>query len=370
MSVKSSLIYLSLYLLVALAFPFLQISYSWSIPIPYRLPTFSAPVINGLAVIRPAITAPSAIFRYVRRRFLFKKAVTTFESGMFFSFNRGHLARKFAALIIQRILIVTSKSATGLSVELTNSTTLDVIRGNLKHVEIKFDKVYYDLIQITGGGTLLVDGIDLKMRSLLFIERAFLRRSYNLSAEFNLTPSDVINSKLFRDWIQLLVDSIVAANFNNQGRSRIYKVTISARRIHVYGDLITSIPLTPSIPWQFSTAVGVRPNKQVVYLCNMSMIFNQDSPLRFQTPLLLSELFDVDLGENFFVNDLVISNQSIYIRANCKIWNCDRFAVAPVIKRGLYRYDLSDILSTLMSFKGGFLTKFLFGRLLNPPNNQ
>lgn len=364
MGFRKSFIYLSLLLVVALAFR-IDVSYSWSIPY-YRFPTFSVPIKSGLEIIRPAVGVPSSVFSFMRHRFFFKRVLSTFESVAFFS--RGFLARKLAASIIHRILVVTSKSASGLTVQVSNSTTLDVIRGNLKHIEIKFDKVYYDLIQITGGGTLLADGIDMKMRRLLFIERAFLRRSYNLSAEFSLTPSDVINSKLFRDWMQLLVDSVVAANFGNQGKSRILKVTISARRIHIHGDLITSIPLTPSIPWQFSTAVGVRPNKQVVFLCNMSLVFNnQNNGLRFQTPLILSELFDVDLGENFFVDDLVISNQSIYIRANCKIWNCERFAVAPVIKRGLYRYDLSDLLSKLMSFKGGFVTKFLFGRLLNPP---
>jgi hypothetical protein len=131
--------------------------------------------------------------------------------------------------------------------------------------------------------------------------------------------------------MQLLVDTILANVFSQiKGigidtsrlfKAEITKVTINSRRIYVQGtakfisdNSMNSIEYA-SVDFEVSTGAGMRDEGQILYLKDIKVLLNPKSVLRTDIPIILTSPIDVDLGDNFRVESLVIANKNIWIRA-------------------------------------------------------
>eukprot|EP01041_Mallomonas_annulata_P010927 gene10927-22810_t len=287
--------------------------------------------------------------------------------------DRPSFAARLLAWFLKSLIEPRTKFVSGLVVKVFSSSNRDILRGKVGSLEIKFDSIAYSMIQITGGGSLMLQGVELKMRRLLFQDLHFLRKPYQIVADFVFTQNDIVNSKIIRDWIQLLVDTIISQVLSDPAglvlKVAIKRVTIRSRRIYVHGEAdIASTGTT--VPFEISTGAGVRGNGQVVFLRDIQVVLNPDSFLRTSVPLLLSTPIDVDIGDDCYVDDLILAGKHITVKARTVVYPVPPFAVTPVVRRALYRYDLAALLSSLLRVKGGFLrvrTRFNINFLrLNP----
>ena len=113
------------------------------------------------------------------------------------------------------------------------------------------------------------------------------------------------------------------------------------------------------MPFEVSTSAGIRDNGHVVFLRDIQVVLNPNSYLQSPPiPILLKSDVTVDLGDDCKVESLVISNKKIWIKLNSKISPVAPFAVAPVESRGVYRYDLAALLSSLLRMPRGIFRIF------------
>lgn len=82
--------------------------------------------------------------------------------------------------------------------------------------------------------------------------------------------------------------------------------------------------------------------------------------LRTTIPIFLSVPIDVDIGDDFTIDSLVIGDRHIWLRAETIISPLvPEFGVAVPTKKALYRYDLAALLSKLLALQGGIATRWL-----------
>ena len=113
-----------------------------------------------------------------------------------------------------------------------------------------------------------------------------------------------------------------------------------------------------SIDFEISTGAGIRDEGQTLYLRDVKVLLNPRSILRTDIPILTVSPIDVDLGDEFRIESLVIANKNIWIRAASIISPIEPFAVIESRNRALYRFDLSVMLSNLLRLNGGIAMRW------------
>mmetsp|Transcript_22344 Transcript_22344/g.22528 ORF Transcript_22344/g.22528 Transcript_22344/m.22528 type:complete len:419 (+) Transcript_22344:217-1473(+) len=272
------------------------------------------------------------------------------------------LTGRLLAWFLKSLIEPRTKSISGLKIDVYSAANRDIIRGKVDRCILKFDTIAYSMIQISGGGTLEVTGVELKMRRLLFQDLHFLRKPYNIRADFVFLEADIVNSQIFRSWIQSLVDIIITQALSDPARGVIPNVTIKratirSKRFYIHGEAAVG-KTRATIPFEMSASFAVR-NKQIVYVQNIQVVLNPDTFLRTSVPILLSSPIDVDLGDDIIIDEFAITGNSIEVKARSVVYPVEPFAVTPLVKRALYRYDLTAVLSQALRFKGGFLRMIL-----------
>lgn len=113
-----------------------------------------------------------------------------------------------------------------------------------------------------------------------------------------------------------------------------------------------------SIDFEISTGAGIRDEGQTLYLRDVKVLLNPRSILQTDIPILTVSPIDVDLGEEFRIESLVIANKNIWIRAASIISPIEPFAVIESRPKALYSYDLSVMLSNLLRLNGGIAMRW------------
>jgi len=263
---------------------------------------------------------------------------------------------RFVSWILKKIVQAKTKFVEGLEVSIGSASNRQILRGKVDTVEMKFDKIAFGQIFVTGGGRLIIQGLDLRMRRFLFERLQSLRKPYRIYGDFLLTQSDIVNSKFIRNLIQLLVNTILERVLQASEilSVSIRKVTIRNRRLFAQGSVSSSVASSNIINFEVSTGAGVRSNGRVIYLKDIQVVLNPDSVLRAAVPILLTTPIDVDLGESCRIENFVIANKSVWLRAVSIISPDLSVNENPSI--ALYRYDLAALLSSTLFLKGGILT--------------
>jgi len=265
--------------------------------------------------------------------------------------------------------LITSRTSfvSGLKVDVFSNSNVDIIRGKVPLLEIKFDSIGYPKVRITGGGKLSVVGVELKMRRLLFQDLHYLRKPYKIYAEFVFNVADIVNSEIIRELLQMLSENLLNTALGDSVKGiypevKIQRVTLRSRRLYVSGlakaaQVKVKSPFDlPNIPFDISAAAEVF-EQQIIAVKNIIVVLNPDSPYRTSFPQLLTTPYTIDIGNDFFLEELTLSNENITFRGYSSVLPVDPFSVAPTVSRGLYRYDLTVLLSSLLRFKGGYVYK-------------
>lgn len=225
-------------------------------------------------------------------------------------------------------------------------------------MEMKFDKIEFGQIFVSGGGRLIIQGLDLRMRRFLFQNLNSLRKPYRIYGDFLLTQSDIVNSKFIRNLIQLLVNTILERVLIQQASELlsvlVIKVTIRNRRLYAHGSVRSALA-SSVINFEVSTGAGVRADGRVIYLKDIQVVLNPDSVLRANVPIVLTTPIDIDLGENINIENMIIAKKSVWLRVVS--------IISPDLQIGdekpsiaLYKFDLAQLLSSTLFLKGGILT--------------
>jgi hypothetical protein len=253
---------------------------------------------------------------------------------------------------------------------------------------MKFDKIHLANLRVSGGGTLILQQLDLRVRRFFFQDLQSLRHPYKIYGDFLLTQDDIINSPFIRNLIQLLMKTILERVLSaTLSASRkgiltvdINRVMILNRRLVAQGDLLVpsleDAGLVNKMSFEISTGAGVR-DSQVIYLRDIEVVLNPDNAfLRTILPIqnLLSAPIDVDIGDSCRIENFVIAKQSVWVRAAAVISpplsrqaKVDKDAkeklailrgeIDATQKKALYKYDLANLLSDALRLQGGVVIK-------------
>ena len=137
--------------------------------------------------------------------------------------TRKPIFAHFISWILRRLVETRTQFVSGLEVNVLSPSNRDILRGRVNTLELKFDKIAYGQLFVSGGGRLILQGLDLRMRRFLFQNLQSLRKPYKIYGDFLLTQADIINSKFIRNLIQLLVNTILERVFS-QGPSSVLQV--------------------------------------------------------------------------------------------------------------------------------------------------
>eukprot|EP01038_Epipyxis_sp_PR26KG_P003955 gene3955-5672_t len=271
--------------------------------------------------------------------------------------KRGGMIGKFVSWIIRKVVVSSTQYVTGLEVNVL-SPNHDIVRGKVDTIELKFDKVSFFQLFVSGGGRLMLKGVDLRMRRFLFQNLQAVRKPYAVYCDMIFTQLDVVNSKLIKNLFQLLSNTILNQVFSQASTIlsvTVKKVYVDSRRISLQGvtKILSDNPNDLSgVPFEVSTSVGVRENGQIVYLKDIQVVLYPDSIIT-SLPIFINTPIDVYLGENCRIESLIIGNKNIWIRAATMISPVQPFAVTESVKKARYNYDLSATLSKIFMLKGG-----------------
>ena len=153
---------------------------------------------------------------------------------------------RIVAWFIRKIVVARTDYIQGLELNVWANRNWDILRGKIDTLEMKFDKISFCKIFVSGGGRLIIKGLNLRMRRFLFHNNLqSIRVPYIIYCDLIFTQLDIGKSTFIKNLIQLLVDTILArvlsqTNIAGVETSRIINaeiraVKIQSRRIHAIG---------------------------------------------------------------------------------------------------------------------------------------
>jgi len=256
--------------------------------------------------------------------------------------------------LIKNFIQKSSQFVAGLDVHVSSKTNRNIILGQVDSLEIKFDKIAYGQIWCTAGGSLIFKGVNLRMRRFLFQNKDSLRQPYELIGDFNLTQSDIINSKFIRNIFQFLVTTVIKRALKLPTDIldlEIKRVMIRKQRIFIYGeaDLVEGGAI---VPFEISTSMGTRAQGQVIFLRDSELVLNPESVLRTAVPVITTSAIDVDIGEDCTLERLEFTERQVRIRARTKVLPTTLMVENKdsSISRGRFHYDLGAVISNIFRF--------------------
>jgi hypothetical protein len=214
-----------------------------------------------------------------------------------------------------------------------------------------------------------------------------IRKPFEIFGEYVLTQQDVSNSKLIRDLIQALVNTVLRALFPSLHLTffdvAVDSVRITNHKLAIHGTANIA-ESAGGMPFVLLTGVGLAGEGHVIYLDKPELILNPEAKLPVkvrgergssgslpwrrvflegvgltmcasvrsrQVPLGSIRAFDVDIGDNARIEEIVIDDDvGVTIKARTLITPAPPFQVSDVGKRAAFLYDLGAFLSSFWGF--------------------
>jgi hypothetical protein len=244
-----------------------------------------------------------------------------------------------------------------------------LFRGKIDRLVIQFDELFWKSIQVTGGGRLEISELNLRLHGAL-IKRPIVNEPCQISADFTLTRSDILNSFFVRMVLQNMANALmtrILPNFRQvigltvqrcvyqsycvgetNNLFALYRVHLKQGRLFVDGkaELVSS---GTSVPFEISSALAARGNGHVLALPNPQLVLNPNTILHTQVPLAAGPV-EVDLGEGFRLHSLHVEDKCVRVQLQTRVSPVDPFTVAPIgsSRNAQYVYDLGDFLSRIL----------------------
>jgi hypothetical protein len=261
------------------------------------------------------------------------------------------LLEKFVSWCLVRFIQSNTHQTDGLKISVAAGSNKNVMKGDIGTIEMKFDSLQHSHFLVSGGGTVTVEGLQLRIRRLLFHNLPSIARPYKMRCELNLTQDDIFRSQFIRSLIQGAVDSVLARVLNTKSilNMAVTAVTIKGNRIvaKVTLTVLEDSPISVSFPpdtsknpspsglvnmdFEVSTRLGVRENNpSMLYLQDLAVTANPETILmRTQLPIPSNTAIDVDLGAECRIERLVIADEKIAFAASAVISPVRAFSVTP-----------------------------------------
>ena len=166
--------------------------------------------------------------------------------------------------ILKKIVLSRTTFVSGLDVVVLAARNLAIARGRVNTIEMKFDKIIFNDVHVSGGGRLIIKDLNLRMRRFLFRRKQSIRRPYVLYCDLLFTQLDIIKSTFIRGLIQLLVDTILGRAFDQAKVGFIRHIfssfilyIFSSFTLHIFSSFILyifssflySLPITNPFPY-------------------------------------------------------------------------------------------------------------------------
>jgi hypothetical protein len=123
--------------------------------------------------------------------------------------GRTVISARLVSWILKKLVQARTTYTTGLEIKVRADSNRHLLSGEVGEVEMKFDSIAFGQLFVTGGGTLVIEGLALKMTSFLFNNFNSLQKPYQIHGDFQLTQEDIVNSKLIKGLFQLLMNTIL-----------------------------------------------------------------------------------------------------------------------------------------------------------------
>lgn len=263
------LTFLSLSLLLSLFQPIISLRFGYYLPHSIQrhphhysqpsIPTASVTVTTTL----PASTASSLSSPFTSEPY----GLTIYRSKR----KTQPILSRVLAWVVHKVVVSKTEFVSGLKIKVQSYSSMDIIRGKINLVDMTFDKICFGSLYVSGGGKISVSGLDVRMRRLFFKENTqqTFRKSYEIFGDLLLTQADIVNSKIIRNLIQLLVNTVVSHVFAGPSQQKyasiggaavpvtIRRVSIINRRIVASGEAILGNNVFSALTFEVSTSAGM-----------------------------------------------------------------------------------------------------------------
>ena len=327
--------------------------------------------------------------------------------------SEGPLLSRTASWLLSKVVRSQVHRITGLSISVKSKSNTDVMRGQFESINVTFDELHSDELDVSGGGNISVSNLHVDLNRLLFKSLQYVRKPYNVHLDLQMTQSDIAGSKFVKSLLRTLCNDALMRTFgvSDTINTNVTRINVVDDRIVVRGEVsglldsqITSWNLrgTPAentttgagtdtgvgastksaITFEMSTALSMQTGSdRLLLLQALSVVMNPDHMLRTALPV---PAIEVDLGDSChierlrvadnilrFTGDVLISPHAplvLAVPATEPTWT-DTLHPLSLLWAGwtttLYRYDLSAIVSSSVNLNGGvvknwFKKKFSF----------
>eukprot|EP00612_Vaucheria_litorea_P005261 CAMPEP_0171469488 /NCGR_PEP_ID=MMETSP0945-20130129/11318_1 /TAXON_ID=109269 /ORGANISM="Vaucheria litorea, Strain CCMP2940" /LENGTH=358 /DNA_ID=CAMNT_0011998649 /DNA_START=308 /DNA_END=1385 /DNA_ORIENTATION=- len=305
--------------------------------------------------LRPKVQSPNVVGAYQKypgielidehAEFSSKKLAMAAEKKPF--------AIKVIVWALKQIIYNRALRVEGLDLQIDASSNFHALSGNLKSLNLKFRTLALEPLQITGGASMKVTGIDLKVIKILQHKLEAFKRPFRVEGTYVFTNNDFIASSAVRN----IVQAILTATFSrlNLGAVKVTRVGIKGNRIIIDGqsDLLQR--------FSCSADLGLSNNGHVISLKSIKY-GTQDGDFLFQHPWKVKAVLPNDMGaatwatirgsymgDHTRIDHLTIQNGLLKVSGFFVVSPRAPLIVTDIVKRGMIHYDVGEKISAIVA---------------------
>ncbi|CEL94518.1 unnamed protein product [Vitrella brassicaformis CCMP3155] len=264
----------------------------------------------------------------------------------------GSVGSRLVQWIAVNIMQRCCRSAKGLTIQIDLLRRRNLLRGIFPLVRIRFRKLAFQALSISGGAEVEIRELAIRWGSLLLRRQTFLRGPFETFGTYTLTSEDLEDSPFINRLLRQLANKLLSKMEGTwDGRNipklmlvTIEHVTVKDGRLCITG--IAHTVLNTMTPFRIRTGVGVTSNGHVVYLRDTVVTLGVGTPWEVAVNVRL-ESWTLDMGDNVEIDTLVLAKNKITLVARCQLSSVEPFQVVPPQSsdRAAFSIDLARLLS-------------------------
>jgi len=257
-------------------------------------------------------------------------------------------------VVLRRAVLARARSAIGLRVDVDALSNRNALRGKMDEITMEFEQVFFDRVQVSGGGRMRILGLDVSVFSAFtsLFSKWRLRRPFDVQLECTLNAVDVANSAALRRLMQLLVNTVLMNGLpdvlgDSFAVGAVETIALkSDGRLVLRGKVTSAVSLAPQ-PFAVVADLNTRRGGHILEMRRTDLLLNPGEPNELLIPIPPSASLDVDIGDNACIERLSIGSDTIDLAIRSTIFPAKPFLVHTAEKHALFNVDFSSFLSAL-----------------------
>mmetsp|Transcript_3994 Transcript_3994/g.11707 ORF Transcript_3994/g.11707 Transcript_3994/m.11707 type:complete len:490 (-) Transcript_3994:325-1794(-) len=254
-----------------------------------------------------------------------------------------------------------------------------MLRGYLHELVVQFDRLRFENVSISGGGVLTFRHIDLRLANLVPFRRwnrGWLRRRISADVDMMLTSEDIMQSKLIREVMQSLGNTILKhtivpqrvlrneallrgmVEMNSDDDVCLVDSTMlgcivrgfRCDSVKTMGDRVVIHGNFAKAQFSVSFRAMMRAGGRVLVVDDFDVVFQPGTANEVRLPTISTwETIDVDLGQHARIKYLYVTDEGVAVQAWASLSPVRNFKVTmePQLP-ARYAFDLGSMLSVLL----------------------